>query len=54
MSVCGFNSLPDREFPNLFNAAAFSNKSLPVKDSYLLIFPEDRAEILVVCLSKSY
>ena len=51
---------PNGEYSNLFNAAAFSDKSfsdktyLPVNISYLLTFPNDKAEILVVCLSKSH
>ena len=61
MSVWAFTSLPDgEEHSNLFSvAAAFSNKSfsdkicLPVKNSYLLTFSDDKAEILAVCLSKS-
>ena len=60
MSVCAFNSFPNGEYSNLFNAGAFSSKSfsgktsLPVKNSYLLTFPDDKAEILAVCPSKSY
>ena len=61
MSVFDFNSLPSGEHSNLFIIAAFSNKSyfgkkksLPVKKSYLLTFPDDKAETLAVCLSKSY
>ena len=58
--VCFFISLPNGEYSNLFNAAAFSSKhfsgkiSLPVKNSHLLTFPDDKAEILAVCLSKLY
>ena len=42
-----------------FIVAAFSSKysgktSLPVKNSYLLTFPDDKAEILAACLSKLY
>ena len=60
MSNCAFNSLPNGEYLNLFIVAAFSSKSfsgktsLPVKNSYLLTFPHDKAEILAVCLSKLY
>ena len=60
MSVCAFNSLPNGEYSNLFVVAAFSSKScsgktsLPVKNSYLLTFPDDKAEILAVFLSKLY
>ena len=60
MAVCAFNSLPKGEYSNLFNVAVFSSKYfsgktfLPVKNSYLLTFPDDKAEILAVCLSKSY
>ena len=47
MSVYAFNSLPNREYSNLFIVAAFSSKSfssktsLPVKNLYLLTFPDD-------------
>ena len=60
MSVFAFSSLPNREYSNLFTEAdfyckSFSGKtSLPVKTSYLLTFPDDKAEMLAVCLSKSY
>ena len=60
MSVCGFNSLNNREYSNLSNVAAFSNKSfsgkisLPVENSYLLTFPDDKSEILADFLSKLY
>ena len=60
MSVCDFNSLHNGEYSNLFIVAAFSSKSfsgktsLPVKNSCLLAFPYDKAEILAVCLSKLY
>ena len=59
MSVCAYNSLPNGEYSNLFIVAAFSSKSffgkttLPVKNSFLTI-PDDKAEILAICLSKSY
>ena len=51
MSVCAFNSLLKGEYSNLFVAAAFSRKSflgetsLPVKNTYLLIFPDDIASL---------
>ena len=60
MSVRAFNSFPKGEYSNLFIAAAFFSKSFygkisfPVKNSYLLTFPDDKTEILDVCLSKSY
>ena len=60
MSVCAFNYLPKGEYSNLFILAAFSRKSvsgktsLPVKNSYLPTFPDHKAEILAVYLSKSY
>ena len=60
MSACAFNSLPNGEYSNLFNVTDFSSKSfsgktlLPVTNSYLLTFPDDTAEILAVCLVKSY
>ena len=58
--VCLFNSLPNGEHSNLMTAAAFSDNSfsgktsLPLKNSYLLTFPDDRAEILAICLLKLY
>ena len=58
MSVCAFNYLRNGEYPNLFIVAAFSNKyfsgkiSSPVKNSYLLTFLDDKAEILAACLCK--
>ena len=60
MSLCAFNSLPKGEYSNPFVVAAFSSKSCSgkasfrVKNSYLLTCPDDKAEILVVFLSKSY
>ena len=60
MSVRAFNSLSNGEYSNLFIVAAFSSNyfpgkaSLPVKNSYLLTYPNDKAETLAVCLSKSY
>ena len=59
MPVGAFNSFPKGEYSNRF-IAAFSSKSisgktsLSVKNLYLLTFPDDKAEILAVCLSKSY
>ena len=41
MSVCAFNFLYDGEY-----------SKLPLKTSYLLIFPDDKAEILAANLSK--
>ena len=60
MPVCVFNFLPNGNYSNLFNSAVFSSRSLsgkasfPVKNSYLLTFPDDKAEVLAVCLSKLY
>ena len=60
MSVRAFYSLPKGEYLNSFIVAAFSGKSfsgktsLLVKNSYLLIFIDDKAEILAVCLFKLY
>ena len=55
MSIFAFNSLRNGEYSNLFFIAAFSDKiSLPVKNSNLLIFPDDKAEILAAFLSNSY
>ena len=56
MSVCIFNFLPNGEYSNLFIIAAFPKKtfsgeaSLLGKNSYLLTYPDDKAEILAVCL----
>ena len=50
MSVCVFHSLSKDKYSNLFIVAAFSNVyfsgkiSLPVKNSYLLTFSDDKAE----------
>ena len=55
MSVCAFNSLPNGKYSNLFIVAAFSNTSflgktsLPVKNSYLLTFPDDKE--VFICLN---
>ena len=60
MSVFAFNSLSKGEYPNLFIVSNFSSKSfsgktyLAVKKLYLLRVSDDDAEILAVCLSKSY
>ena len=57
MSVCPFTSLPNGDYSNLFNSVAFFNKSFSsktsfrVKNSFLLTFPDDKAEMLAVCLS---
>ena len=57
--VCFAKDFSNGEYSNLFNAAAFSTKSfsaktfLPVKDSYLLTFRDEKAKILAVSLSKS-
>ena len=48
------------KYSNLFIVAATSSKSfsgktsLAVKNSYLLAFPDDKTEILAVCLSRSH
>ena len=55
-----FNLLPNEKNSNILIVAAFSNKSFYdkisflVKNSYLATFPEDKVEILAVCLSKLY
>ena len=54
MSVCFFNSQPHGEYSNLLIGAAFSKKSffgkafLPVKNSYILTFPDDKAKSYLV------
>ena len=59
MPICAFSSFPKGEYSNPSIVAAFSNKSfssktsLLVKYSYLPTFPDDKSEILAVCLSKS-
>ena len=56
--VCAFNSLPKGKYSNLFIVVAFFSKyfssktSFPVKNSYLLIFHDDKAEILSFVLVK--
>ena len=56
MSVRFFNPLPSGEYSNLSLAAAFYNKTfsgktyLPVTNSYLPTFPDDKVEILAVCV----
>ena len=58
--VCAFSYFHNGEYSNLFIVAAFPSKyfscktSLPVKNSYLPIFPDDKVEILAVYLSKLY
>ena len=60
MSVCGFHFSSKGKYSNLFIVAAFYSKSFsaktssPIRNSNLLTFPYDKAEILAVCLSKSY
>ena len=60
MSVHALNSLPKDKYSNLFIVAAFSSKSFygktsfSVRNSYLLTFPYDKAEVLAVCLFKLY
>ena len=60
MSARAFNSLPNREYSNPFNATAFSRgyfsakSSLTGRNSYLLTFSDDKTEILEVGLSKLY
>ena len=60
MLVCTSKVFPNGEYSKLFNAASFSNNSFldkisfQVKNSYLLTFPDDKAEILAACLSKLY
>ena len=59
MSVGALNSLPNREYSNLYNVVAFSSMSfsgktsLADKHSYLLTFPDDKAEFLTFCLQKN-
>ena len=55
-----FNSLHNGDYSNLLIVAAFSNSPFSgktyslVKNSYFPTFPDDKAKILAVCLSKSY
>ena len=57
MLVCSVYSFSYNKYSNLFNTTALSSKSfsgktsLPVKNSYLLTFPDDKADFLPVCLS---
>ena len=54
------NSLSNEEYFNLLIVALFSNSPLSgknsslAKNSYLLTFPDDRADTFAVCLSKLY
>ena len=54
------SAFPNGKYSKLFNAAAFSSKSFsdetsfPVKNSYLLTFPDDKVEILAFYPSKLY
>ena len=54
MSVYAFNYLPKVSSSSLPTLAAFSSKSfsgktsLPVRNSYLLTFPDDKAKVLTV------
>ena len=58
MPMSFFNLLPNGEYSNILIAAAFSNESFSnktfshVKNSYLLKFSDDKAEIVAVSLSK--
>ena len=60
MSVCALNSLVNDKYSNLLVVAVFCNKSFSgktsfqVKNSYLPIFLDDKAEILAAFLSKLY
>ena len=60
MSTCFFISLPNGECSKFFIVAAVTNKSFSGKpssqviNSYIGIFPDDKAEILAVCLSRFY
>ena len=54
-----FISLPKGKYSNIFIVAVcskyYSSKtSLSVKNSYLLTFPDDKAEILAIFVSKLY
>ena len=55
MSVAFSTYYLNGEYSNLLILAAFSNKSFSSKtfnNLFLLTFPNDKAEILAVCLSK--
>ena len=60
MSVFCFKSLLNAEYSNLLIVAAFSNNpfsgktSSPIKNKYLPTFPDNKAKILAVWLSKLY
>ena len=60
MSVCAFSSLPHWEYLKFLISVAFSTNpysgktSSPSKIPLLPTFPDDKAEILAVCLSKFY
>ena len=54
------NLLPNDKYSNLLIVAAFSIRSFssktswPIRISYLLTFPDDKVEILAVCLSNFF
>ena len=54
MPVCGFNSLPNGEYLNLFIVASLPNKyysgktSFQIKSSSLLAFPDNKANTSAV------
>ena len=58
MSLCFLNSLPNGKYSNVMIVTAFSNNpfsgktSATAKNSYLPTLSYDKAEILVLCLSK--
>ena len=60
MPVCFFNSPTNGEHSNLlivatsFNSSFSCKTSSPFRNSHLLIFLDDKAEVLPVCLYKLY
>ena len=58
MLVCAFSSLANREYLKFLISVAFATNlyydktSSTAKNWYLPIFPDDKAGILAVCLSK--
>ena len=60
MSVCVLNNLLNGKHSRFFILAAFyiksfsGKKTLSIKNLYLLTFPDEKAKILAVYLSKLY
>ena len=58
MLFCFFNSLPNGEYSSLliavFSGSLHGKLSSSVKNLYVPIFPDDKAEVLDIFMSKLY